>query len=301
MAATVPSREEMQKHGGAPELSLGRMMWRRFARHRMAVVGATVILLLILAAILAPVITPTDPAKQTLLMRLKPPSGQYWFGTDLYGRDLFTRLVYGARVSLQVGFTSVSLALLVGVTLGALAGYFRGWTESIIMRITDIFLSIPVFFLILTVVALFRPTATNIMVVIGLTSWPGLARLVRGEFLSLRERDFVEAARATGARDLRIIFRHILPNAVGPIIVSATLRIANAILVESALSYLGLGIQPPTPSWGNMLNEGQPYLLKVPPAWWVAVFPGVAIFLTVMAFNAVGDGLRDALDPRLKH
>ncbi len=282
------------------ELSMSALMWRRYRRHRLAMVGAVIILLLILAAILAPVITPVDPAAQNLLERLKPPSSEHWFGTDLYGRDVYTRLIYGARISLEVGFVSVSISVLVGVVVGAISGYYGGWVDSVIMRITDVFLSIPVFFLILTVIAFFEPSPLNIMGVIGLTSWPSLARLVRGEFLSLRERDFVQAARATGARDPRIIFRHILPNAMGPIIVSATLRIASAILVEAALSFFGLGIQPPTPSWGNMLNEGQPYLLRVPPAWWTAVFPGAAIFLTVMAFNAVGDGLRDALDPRMK-
>lgn len=283
-----------------PELSWGTIFWRRFRRHRLAVMGSVVIAVLLLAAIFAPVITPVDPAKQNLLQRLKPPSATHWFGTDLYGRDVYTRVIYGARVSLQVGFTSMGLAMVVGTFLGAVSGYYGGKIDNVIMRLTDVFLSIPVFFLILTVISLFKPTPFNIMAIIGLTSWPSLARLVRGEFLSLRERDFVEAARATGARDLRIIFRQILPNAMGPIIVSATLRVAGAILVEASLSYLGLGIQPPTPSWGNMLLEGQPYMLKVPPAWWTAVFPGLAIFVTVMAFNAVGDGLRDALDPRLK-
>lgn len=283
-----------------PEASMFQLMVRRFFRHRLAMAGATMIFVLIFAAIFAPFITKFDPAHQNLLMRLKPPSTTHWFGTDLFGRDVFTRLVYGTRISLQVGFTAVTIAMLIGTTLGAIAGYFRGWIDSIIMRVTDVFLSIPVFFLILTVIAFFEASAFNIMLVIGLTSWPSLTRLVRGEFLSLRERDFVESARATGARDPRIIFRHILPNAMGPIIVSATLRVAGAILVEAALSYLGLGIQPPTPSWGNMLNEGQSYLLRVPPAWWVAVFPGAAIFVTVMAFNAVGDGLRDALDPKMK-
>lgn len=299
MAAPAVKPQSLPNNA-APETSMAGLIWRRFRRHKLALFGSVIIMLLIAVAVLAPVITPVDPADQNLLQRLKPPSGDHWFGTDLYGRDIYTRMVYGSRISLQVGFVSVSIAATIGVVLGAVAGYYRGIVDSIIMRITDIFLSIPVFFLILTVIALFKPTAFNIMAVIGLTSWPGLARLVRGEFLSLRERDFVEAARATGAPDLRVIFRHILPNSMGPIIVSCTLRVAGAILVESGLSYLGLGVQPPTATWGNMLNEGSPYLLKVPPAWWTAVFPGLAIFLTVMAFNAVGDGLRDALDPRMK-
>jgi peptide/nickel transport system permease protein len=301
MAADLLPNPKPERGIAPPTLSMAALRWRRFQRHHMAMAGATIILLLILAAIFAPLITSVDPAKQALLLRVKPPSAAHWFGTDPYGRDVFTRLIYGTRISLKVGFVSVMISMAVGVTLGSLAGYFGGWWDSIIMRVTDVFLSIPVFFLIIAVIAMFRPSEYNIIAVLGFTSWPGLARLVRGEFLSLRERDFVEAARATGARDMRIVFRHVLPNALGPIIVAATLRIAGAILTESSLSYLGLGIQPPTASWGNMLQEGQPYLLVVPPAWWMAVFPGAAIFLTVMAFNAVGDGLRDALDPRMKH
>lgn len=274
------------------------IFWRRFRRHRLAMAGAVIILLLIGAAVLAPYITQYDRDKINLLQRTKPPSAEHWFGTDVYGRDVFTRVVYGTRVSLQVGFTSMSISVFVGVIIGAISGYYGGLVDNLLMRLTDVFLSIPVFFLILTVIALFKPTPFSIMAVIGLTSWPALARLVRGEFLSLRERDFTEAARATGASDLRIIFRHIMPNAMAPVIVSGTLRVAYAILIEAALSYLGLGIQPPTPSWGNMLLEGQPQILRG--VWWLAFFPGAAIFLTVMAFNAVGDGLRDALDPRLK-
>jgi peptide/nickel transport system permease protein len=278
-------------------LSWGTIFWRRFRRHRLAMVGVVVLLTLYLVAIFAPQVAPYSPRQQNILNRFKPPSRQHLFGTDLYGRDIFSRVVHGSRISLSVGFVSMGIAVTIGTTIGAVAGYYGGWIDNVLMRFTEIVISFPVLFLILTVVAIIGPSIFNIMAVIGLTAWPGVARLVRGQFLSLREQDFSEAARALGAPDRRIIFRHILPNALAPIIVAGTLGVATAILVESALSYLGIGVQPPTPSWGNILYEGQSYMRR---AWWYTVFPGLFIFMTVLSFNMVGDALRDALDPRLK-
>jgi peptide/nickel transport system permease protein len=248
-----------------------------------------------LFAFLAP-FTGKDPAAIDISNRLISPCLSYPLGTDDLGRDVLTRILFGARISLLVGFVSVGIATLIGVILGALAGFYGSWVDSIIMRFVDIMLCFPTFFLILAVIAFLEPSIWNIMIIIGLTSWMGVARLVRAEFLSLRERDFVFAARALGALDLRIIFRHILPNAMSPVLVAATLGVAGAILTESALSFLGIGVQPPTPSWGNMLIIGKQTLGS---AWWLSVFPGLAILLTVLGYNLLGEGIRDALDPRL--
>ncbi len=275
----------------------GKIFWQRFRRHRLALVGAVLLICLYMSAIFAPMLAPYSPRAQDLSNRYAPPSSEHWFGTDLYGRDIFSRVIYGGRISLSVGLVSVAIALTIGTTIGALAGYYGGWLDNVLMRFTEVVISFPILFLIIAVVAIIGPSIFNIMVVIGFTAWPGTARLVRGQFLSLREQDFVEAARALGARELRIIFRQILPNAVAPIIVAGTLGVASAILVESALSYLGIGVQPPTPSWGNILYEGQRFIRR---AWWYTVFPGAFIFVTVLSFNLVGDALRDALDPRLR-
>jgi peptide/nickel transport system permease protein len=225
-----------------------------------------------------------------------PPSAEHWFGTDELGRDVFTRMIYGARISLKVGFVAVGIAVIIGTAIGLLAGYYGGLTDSLMMRGVDIMLCFPTFFLILAVIAMLEPSIWYIMAIIGLTGWMGVARLVRAEVLSLRERDFVQAARALGASDLRIICNHILPNALSPVLVAATLGVAGAILTESALSFLGIGVQPPTPSWGNMLTSGKDYLEF---AWWLSLFPGLAILVTVVAYNLLGEGIRDALDPRL--
>jgi len=277
--------------------SFSRIFWRRFRRNRLAVTGFLVLLVLYSAAAFAPQLAPYDPNAIELRNKLAPPSGEHPMGTDLYGRDVFSRVVYGSRISLSVGFVAVSISVTVGSLLGAVAGYYGGVVDNVIMRIVDVVISFPVLFLVLTVMAMLGTSIFNIMLVIGLTSWTTVARLVRGEFLSLREREFAEAARASGAGSARIIFKHILPNAGAPIIVAATLGVAYAILTETGLSYLGLGVQPPTASWGNMLYEGQNYFRQ---AWWIAVYPGLAIFVTVLCLNMVGDGLRDALDPRLK-
>ncbi len=251
-------------------------------------------------AVLAPLIAPYDPDVTHLDPKLtqvfQPPSWEHWMGTDSLGRDVFSRMLYGARVSLWGGFVSVGLACCIGVVLGLLAGYYGGLVDETIMRMVDIMLCFPSFFLILAVIAFLEPSLVNIMVIIGLTSWMGMARLVRAETLTLRERDFVAAARLAGTRPSGILLRHILPNALAPVLVSATLGIAGAILTESALSFLGLGVQPPMASWGNMLLEGKQALGI---AWWLSMFPGFAILLTVLGYNLLGESLRDILDPRL--
>jgi len=238
-----------------------------------------------------------DPSAIDINQGLLPPGGQHPLGTDDLGRDVLARLLYGARISLLVGFVAVGISCLIGIVIGALAGFYGGLIDAVIMRFVDIMLCFPTFFLILAVIAFLNPSIWNIMIVIGLTSWMGVARLIRAEFLSLRQRDFVLAAQALGASDGRLIFRHILPNAMSPVLVSATLGVAGAILTESALSFLGIGVQPPTPSWGNMLITGKQTLGS---AWWLSVFPGLAILITVLGYNLLGEGIRDALDPRLK-
>jgi peptide/nickel transport system permease protein len=279
------------------EQTLFQAFLSRLRANRLAMAGAAVVVVLILVALLAPVIVPHDPHAIDVNAILLPPSPQHLFGTDELGRDVFSRMVYGARVSLQVGFVAAGLATLVGVILGALAGYYGGKVEALIMRFTDMMLCFPTFFLILAVIALLEPSIINIMAVIGLTSWMGVARLVRAEFLSLKERDYVVAARSLGASDTRIIFRHILPNSLAPVLVALTLGVAGAILTESGLSFLGLGVQPPLASWGNILNQGK---ANIEIAWWLSLFPGLAILVTVLGYNLLGEGIRDALDPRLQ-
>ena len=272
------------------------VLWQRLKRNRMAMAGALIVLIMFCSAVLAPV-AGRDPGAIDIALRLQSPSFDYPLGTDDLGRDVLARILYGARISLLVGFVAVGIATFIGILLGAMAGFYGRWVDSLIMRFVDIMLCFPSFFLILAVIAFLEPSIWNIMIIIGLTSWMGVARLVRAEFLSLRERDFVLAARAIGARDTRIIFRHILPNAISPVLVSATLGVAGAILTESALSFLGIGVQPPTPSWGNMLIAGKQTLGT---AWWLSVFPGLAILFTVLGYNLLGEGIRDAMDPRIK-
>jgi len=269
---------------------------QQLRRNRLALAGAGIVAGMFVLAVVAPWVVP-DPAAIDISQRLLPPGIGHLMGTDDLGRDVLARIMFGARISLLVGFVSVGIASLVGVLLGALAGYYRGWVDSLVMRFVDIMLCFPSFFLILAVIAFLEPSIWNIMIIIGLTGWMGVARLVRAEFLSLRERDFVLAARALGASDARIILRHILPNALSPLLVSATLGVAGAILTESALSFLGIGVQPPTPSWGNMLINGKQTLGE---AWWLSAFPGLAILITVLGYNLLGEGIRDALDPRLQ-
>jgi peptide/nickel transport system permease protein len=250
---------------------------------------------MLITALTAQWLAPFDPIQQNLTGQLLAPSWSHWMGTDQFGRDVFSRLLYGSRISLAVGVVAVSIYVLIGTTIGSIAGYYGGLVDGVLMRFVDIMLSIPTFFLILMVIAFVGPNIMNVMIVIGLTSWTDVARLVRGEILSLKEREFILAARVIGMKDSRIIMRHLLPNAMGPVLIVSTLGIGGAILVESSLSFLGLGVQPPTASWGNMLLEGKEHLTD---AWWLVTFPGCAIFLTVLGFNLLGEGLRDFWDPR---
>lgn len=270
---------------------------RRFRRHRLAVLGLVILLVLGALALLAPVIAPYgfDAQDLNIIGTPQPPSREHLMGTDQLGRDALTRVLYGARVSLAVGLMSALLASFVGTLVGALAGYYRGWLDTVLMRLTDVVLCIPLLPLVILLSGMLRPTVPLLVGIIGALGWMGTARLVRGQFLSLREREFVEASRALGGSHNRIMFRHILPNAIGPIIVATTLAVGSGIMLESALSFLGLGVQPPTPTWGNLLNYASQWLQVAP---WLALFPGLFILVTVLAVNFLGDGLRDALDPR---
>ena len=274
-----------------------REFWLALSENRLTMAGLAIVVFLLVVAAAAPILSPHNPFEINVDAVLLPPSLDHPFGTDDLGRDVLSRMIYGSRVSLQVGLVSAGIATILGVILGALAGYYGGWTDSVIMRFTDMMLCFPTFFLILAVIALLDPSIINIMAVIGLTSWMGVARLVRAEFLSLKEREYVLAARSLGVGDMRIIFRHILPNAMAPVLVAATLGVAGAILTESGLSFLGLGVQAPDPSWGNILGQGKSYIQL---GWWLSLFPGLAILITVLGYNLLGEGIRDAMDPRLR-
>ena len=273
---------------------------RHFKKNKLAIGGLIVMIILYLVTLLTPLIAPFDPAAQgdIITSRYLPPSAEHWLGTDKFGRDILSRTLYGARISLSIGFVAVGISITLGTLIGALAGYFGGWVDAVLMRFTDMMLAFPRLVLLIVVIAVFEsPSIWLVVVVLGLTGWMATSRIVRGEVLSLREREFVQAARALGMGDTRIILRHVIPNTMAPVIVSATLGIGLTILTEASLSFLGLGVQPPTPSWGNMVADGRDALTE---AWWIATFPGLAIVLTVVAFNLLGDGLRDALDPRLR-
>jgi peptide/nickel transport system permease protein len=271
--------------------------WRRFRRHKLALASVVILLLIAIITLAAPLLAPYpfDEQDFNLLGMPNAPDGVHWLGTDHLGRDNFTRLLYGGRVSVQVGFAAALVATAIGTLIGAVSGFFRGWTDSVLMRATDVVLSIPPLPLILLLSGLMRPSIPALVIIIGALNWMSTARLVRGQFLSLREREYVEAARALGVSDLRLIWRHMLPNAAGPLIVAATLAIGHAILVESALSFLGFGVQPPTPTWGNLLNFARQWLDSAP---WLAIPPGIMIFVTMLCVNFLGDGMRDAFDTR---
>jgi len=266
-------------------------------RNRLALAGGVVVVVLALLALLAPVISPRDPNRLDVKRILDAPSKAHPLGTDQLGRDVLSRMLYGARVSLAVGFVSVGIAAAIGIVLGSLAGYHGGTTDAMVMRLVDLMLVFPRFFLLLAVLAFLRPSIWTIMTVIGLTGWMSVARLVRAEFLSLKEREFVLWSQSIGATAFRIIWRHILPNAMAPVLVAMTLGIPAAILTESGLSFLGLGVQPPHATWGNILNEGKD---AIEIGWWLSVYPGLAILVTVLSYNLLGEGIRDALDPRLR-
>jgi len=280
-----------------PQRTRFEQFWRRFKRNRPAIIGGLIVLSVFVVALLAPMLSPYDPSFIDVEKILIGPTQAHPLGTDELGRDVMSRMIWGSRISLLVGFVAVGISILIGILIGAVAGYYGGWIDDVLMQFVDIMLSIPTFFLILAVIALVEPNIWNIMIVIGVTSWMGVARLVRGQFLALNEMDYVTAARALGAKDGRMIFFHILPNAMSPVYVSAVLGIAGAILVESSLSFLGLGVQPPVPSWGSIITDGKD---TIEIAWWLSLFPGLAILITVLGYNLLGEGLQDALNPRLK-
>lgn len=276
---------------------IAAVFWPRLKANRLAMTGLVVVVVLFLISLSAPLIAPYNPAAINAWDVLQPPSWQHWFGTDELGRDVLSRVLFGARISLKVGFVAIGIAVLLGSAVGLLAGYYGGWVDTLLMRCVDIMLCFPAFFLILAIITFLEPSIWYIMAVIGLTGWMGVARLVRAEVLAIREMDYILAARCIGCSDLRIILRHILPNALSPVLVAATLGVAGAILTESALSFLGIGVQPPTPSWGNILTSGKDYIEF---AWWLSLYPGLAILITVLAYNLLGEGIRDALDPRTR-
>ena len=281
------------------EIKTGQIaeVWRRLKRNRAAIVGGIIVLLFVFIALLAPLISPYPPNEGDLTKRLKPPSKEYLLGTDSLGRDLLSRVIHGARISLQIQIVAVSIAMVIGTLLGMVGGYYGGKFDHLIMRLMDILLAFPGIFLAISIIAVLGPGLTNLMLAAGIYSIPQFARIVRGSVISLKEKEFIEAARAVGENDFNILFRYLLPNSMAPIIVQTTLRMATVLLTASGLSFLGLGVQPPTAEWGAMLSNARAYLITAPH---VATVPGLAIMLVVMGFNLFGDGLRDSLDPRLR-
>jgi peptide/nickel transport system permease protein len=301
MPPSIPASATSEAAGSGRAAAACESYWvaagRRLRRHRLAMLGMTIIALIVLLAVFAPVISPQDPLVIDYAHPATAPGvGGHLLGTDAVGRDILARLIYGTRISLQVGMVAVGIAATLGTAVGLAAGYYGRWLDSLLMRTVDVFLAFPLIVLAIAIIAVLGPSLTNVMIALGLVAWTTYARVVRGQVLVLRELDFVQAARAMGVSDGRIIVRHILPNALAPVIVLATLGMATAIIAEAALSFLGLGVQPPTPSWGTMLNEGRAFLRTAPH---ISTLPGLAIMFTVLGFNFLGDGLRDALDPRL--
>jgi len=269
--------------------------WAKAKRNILFWIGLSIVVFFIIVAVFAPLISPFDPTAIHFNKIFAAPSSTHFFGTDELGRDVFSRVVYGTRISLFVGFVAVGISVAIGTILGLVSGYFGGWVDTIIMRFVDIMLSFPAFFLILAVIAFLDPNILNVMIIIGLTSWMGVTRLVRAETLSVKTRDYIIAVKLQGLSTRKILFKHIFPNVFTPIFITASLGVAGAILTESALSFLGLGVQPPTPSWGNILTAGKDNIMF---AWWLSFFPGMAIFFTVLGYNLMGEGLRDILDPK---
>jgi peptide/nickel transport system permease protein len=291
------SRPAQVKRSGISQWTLTA---RAFRKNRIAVLGLMIVVWVYLIALVTPLIAPHDPAAQASLLtaRMVGPGGEFILGTDDLARDIFSRILYGARISLSIGFVAVGISVTIGTLLGAVSGYLGGWVDTVIMRFVDMVISFPRLVLLIALSALFNTNSIFVItVILGFTQWPGTARIVRGEVLSLREREFIEASRALGFSRRRIILRHVIPNVLSPVIVAATLAIGNVIVLEAGLSFLGLGLLPPTPSWGSMVAGGRDQLLG---AWWMSTFPGLAIVLTVVAFNLAGEGLRDAIDPRLR-
>jgi peptide/nickel transport system permease protein len=277
--------------------TFGADVWRRFKRNRLAVVGLAIVIGLIGVAIFAPQVAPYDPVHVSLNEQFSPPSAQHLFGADVYGRDLLSRVIFGARISLLIGFIPSAISMLIGSALGVIAGFYRRWTDTLVMRLADMVLAFPSIILAMVVTYILGASLFTLFIALSVVSWASASRVVRAQALSLRERDFVAAARSVGASDLRIMFRHIIPNCLAPILVLFTMSIPAAIMAEAGLSFLGVGAQPPTPSWGLMVNEAQQYIFSAP---WASIMPGLAILVTVLGFNFVGDGLRDAIDPYLK-
>lgn len=272
------------------------LIWNQFRKQRSALAGGVILLILTLSAIFAPLIAPYGPAEQIPGASLTPPSRQYLLGTDVFGRDIFSRLLYGGRISLRIGLISVAIAATGGIVFGMLAGFYGRWVDTIIMRFMDMLLALPGILLALVIVGVLGPSITNVMIAVGTAAVPAFTRIVRGSVLAARETTYVEAARVVGAQDRLILRRHILPNIISPVIVLGTLNIATAIIIGASLSFLGVGVQPPTPEWGAMLSDGRNYLRG---QWWIATVPGLAIFIAVLSINLLGDGLREALDPRI--
>ncbi|MCW5853458.1 MAG: ABC transporter permease [Anaerolineae bacterium] len=273
------------------------MVFRQLRRNRGALVGLAIIIFMVIVAFAAPLIAPYDPLEQVVADALKPPSPEHLFGTDDVGRDMLSRIIYGGQITLRVGLISVTIAGTIGTLLGIIAGFYGGWLDTLIMRLIDILLAFPGLLLALTIIAILGPGLFNVMIAVGIGGIPSYTRVARGTTLTVRERDYVMSGRVTGCSDLRIMFRYILPNVLPPLIVLATVGVAGAILTAAGLSFLGLGAQPPTPEWGSMLTNGRTYLRQ---AWWFTMFPGLAVMVTVLAINMFGDGLRDALDPKLR-
>lgn len=274
-----------------------RDMWVRLKRNKLALFGLFLVVALILIALCAKLIAPYDPIQIYLKESLRPPSLKHLMGTDVLGRDIFSRIIYGARASLIIGVVATSISLVIGVLIGAISGFYGGWLDSILMRVTDVFFAFPFFLLAIAIMTFLGPSFINIFIALGVVGWTNYARLVRGQVMSVKESDYVEAAHAVGAKNARIIWKHIMPNTLAPIIVYTTMNVGGVILAEAGLSFLGIGVQPPSPSWGLMLSEASNFIFNAP---WMVIWPGVAIFLTVLGYNLLGDGLRDALDPRMK-
>jgi peptide/nickel transport system permease protein len=276
---------------------MNALLWRKLRADRRAMLGLGAIGLMVLLAILAPLVSRWDPTGIALANQLQPPSSTHWLGTDLQGRDVWSRLVYGARISLAVGFLSQGISLAIGLSLGLISGFYGKWVDEAVMRLADVTLAFPSLLLLIALAAAFEPSLTTVLVTIGVVGWAGMARIVRGQVLVVRQLEYVQAARALGERDYRIITRHLLPNVIAPVVIAATLGVAGAIMAEAALSFLGLGVQPPTPSWGSMIADGRD-LEQLRHAPWTSLSPGLAIGAAVLGFNLLGDALRDALDPR---
>ncbi|SDF45073.1 MULTISPECIES: ABC transporter permease [Bosea] len=291
----MASLDSISSTGAASGVSARPGVLSRLIRNKSALIGGSIVLAFLLMAVLAPVLPLADPFKSNFLAIRKPPSELYWFGTDELGRDQVTRLFYGAQASLLAGIVSVLIAVAIGLPFGLLAGWYGGWIDIVISRVTEALLACPFLILAIAFAAVLGPSLTNAMIAIGLSAVPIFIRLIRGQVMSVKAEDFVEGARAVGARDLRLMFRHVLPNTLSPIVVQSTLFMAQAIILEAALSFLGLGQQPPSPSWGQMLNVAKNFMEQAP---WMSVAPGICIFLAVLGFNLLGDGLRDALDPK---